>query len=103
MRVSESSKSRRVLACILGIMVLFVLLFSSFYIALESGHECDGHDCPVCSIIKQCEAVIRVFKESRKTLVSAILPVLFLCLTLHLVPVFTSSETPVTEKVRLNN
>ena len=103
MRVQEVSKSRRVLAGILGCLLLFILLFSSFYIAAESDHECDGHDCPICSIIKQCEAVIRVFKESKTASAAAILPVLLLIAITHLVPALVSSETPVSRKVQLNN
>ncbi|MCR5057449.1 MAG: hypothetical protein K6A81_02360 [Clostridiales bacterium] len=103
MRVPEVSRKVKVFAGILGCLVLFTLLFSSVFIALESDHECDGHDCPICSILKQCEAVIRVFKEGKTQHTAPVLPVLILFATMHLIPALITSETPVSRKVQLNN
>mgnify|MGYP000188915606 CR=1 FL=1 len=40
-------------------MLVFVVLFFSFYIASEASHDCVGEDCPICQQISVCENVLR--------------------------------------------
>lgn len=40
-------------------MLVFVVLFFSFYIASEASHDCAGEDCPICQQISVCENVLR--------------------------------------------
>ncbi|MBO4650183.1 MAG: hypothetical protein J5653_03225 [Clostridiales bacterium] len=99
----KGMKTRKILSLLLALLVLFVISFSSFYIAVEANHECDGHDCPICSILRQCEAVIRVFKEGKTQHTAPVLPVLIHFAAMHLIPALITSETPVSRKVQLNN
>ena len=46
---------KRIAAGIMGILMLFIVLFSAFYIAAEADHDCTGEDCPICACIQQCE------------------------------------------------
>jgi len=96
-------KAGRIAAGILCAMTLAVLLFSAFYIAAEADHHCEGHDCPVCACIHQCENLLHHFGMiSAAVLCIVTFSLLTLKLTaLHLAD-FTEI-TPVTEKVRLNN
>ena len=99
----KGMKTRKILSLLLALLVLFVISFSSFYIAVEANHECDGHDCPVCFCIRQCEAVISVFSEGHVKAAGAILTVLFLVFALRIMPASSEKETPVSRKVRMNN
>ncbi len=96
-------KSRRILSLILAVLVLTILMFSSLYIALEADHECDGHDCPICLCIRQCEAVISMFSIGQVKAVRALLSVIFFIAVLHFTLSFCVKATPVSRKVRLNN
>ncbi len=42
---------RRVAAMLLCIGLVFALAVSSAFIAHEAGHDCSGHDCPICQMI----------------------------------------------------
>ena len=53
------SKKNRVLTVLLAMAVLFVMLSSSCYIAIEADHDCVGEDCPICYQISVCEHTLR--------------------------------------------
>ena len=53
------SKKNCVLTVLLAAAVLFVMLFSAFYIAIEVDHDCVGEDCPICYQISVCEHTLR--------------------------------------------
>ena len=53
------SKKNRVLTVLLAMAVLFVVLSSSCYIAIEVDHDCVGEDCPICYQISVCEHTLR--------------------------------------------
>ena len=100
---SEGMKSRRILSLILAVLVLAILMFSALYIAVESDHDCAGHDCPVCLCIRQCEAIISMFSIGQVKTVRALLSVIFFIAILHFTLSFCVKATPVSRKVRLNN
>ncbi|MBR5712262.1 MAG: hypothetical protein IKX54_01570 [Lachnospiraceae bacterium] len=91
------------MASILGILMLVVLLFSALYIAHEMDHDCEGEDCPVCSIIRQCESVIRRGCGAAPVQVWVAIPMLIGLAAAALFVCVTASETPVARKVRMNN
>ncbi len=39
-------------------LLLILFLFSGYYVAAESMHECHEEDCPVCAVLEVCEAVL---------------------------------------------
>lgn len=41
------------------IVVLFVVLISSFFVAAETNHDCIGEDCPICYEISVCQETVR--------------------------------------------
>lgn len=51
---------RRITALMLCIGLVFALFVSSAYIAHEAGHDCSGHDCPVCRMIAVSVNLIRM-------------------------------------------
>ena len=55
MRRSSFLKSIRLIAAILCGMVVFAVLFSAVFIAMEADHDCSGENCPVCACLQLCE------------------------------------------------
>ena len=52
------SKNIRISAVIMGLLMLSVMLFSAFYIAIESDHNCQGEDCAICYRISTCKNIL---------------------------------------------
>lgn len=100
---SDISKSKRVASGVIVALMLFILLFSAFYIAVEADHDCTGHDCPICACIQQCENILQQIGNGTVIQFSAVLPILFSFLFVTVWTLNARIETPVTRKVRLNN
>ena len=49
------SKKNCVLTVLLAAAVLFVMLSSVLFIAIEADHDCVGDGCPICAQIVVCE------------------------------------------------
>ncbi|MCR5608377.1 MAG: hypothetical protein K6G26_04880 [Lachnospiraceae bacterium] len=90
-------------ACIITIIMLFSVIFSSFYISLEMHHDCCGDGCPICSFIQECEHTLNLIGDGLIILFATIIP---LAVLYRIMPFFSfelSDITPVSNKVRLNN
>jgi len=48
------SWARRLLSGACAALLLISLVASSFFIAFESDHDCDGDDCPICLQLNAC-------------------------------------------------
>ena len=100
---SNTAKAKRIAAGIMGIMLLVIVLFSSFYLAAEADHDCTGEDCPICACIQKCENTLRGIGDGTAIQSAAVIPVLFILLFSVLFVAEFSRETLVSRKVRLNN
>ena len=49
---------KRLTAIIILAVYCFVIGISFSFIILNSNHKCSGSDCPICSEIQNCEAII---------------------------------------------
>ena len=103
MRNSSTSKVLRITAGIMGLMMLFIVLFSAFYIAAETDHECCGEDCPICACIHQCENTLRGIGDGAAVRTAAVAPVILILFAAAFVIAAVSQDTLVSRKVRLNN
>ncbi len=90
-------------AIIIGLILLFIVLFSSFYTAAETNHDCTGEDCPVCASIQHYERTLKQVGSGITAVSSAIIPLIILLISAHLAITSVSHGTPVSNKVRLNN
>ena len=58
-RVNEKFISGKIACTLTAIAAaLFLCAFvtcSAFFISMELDHDCEGEDCPVCSVLLQCE------------------------------------------------
>ena len=53
------TKKNRLIAGLLVMTVLFVMLSSVIYIAVESDHDCSGEDCTICYHINICANTLK--------------------------------------------
>lgn len=97
------TKRNRVLTVLFAAMVLFVMLFSEFYIAVEADHDCTGEDCPVCCQITICENTLKSVGQA----VIAVTLAAFVCVLMIFLPSFAKktayNTSLVTLKVKLSN
>ena len=56
---------KRILTAVTMFMIVFVVIYASFYIAYETEHECTGDDCPIC-----CQ--IEIYESALKNIASAV-------------------------------
>ncbi len=100
---SRVLRHMRIAAGIMGIMMLFIMLFSAFYIAAEADHDCTGEDCPICACIQQCENTLHQISGGITSQAVIIIPIVFMLISAFPYAVCFLRETLVSRKVRLNN
>ena len=103
MERAYSSNRIRITSGIMAVMMLVVMLVSSFFIAAHADHDCTGEDCPVCAFIQQCENNIRGAGGGITYISVVILPVFLSFLLISADILSFQWGTPVSTKVRLNN
>ena len=103
MRNSNVSNAKRIAAGVIGLMMLVIFLFSTFYIAAEADHDCCGENCPVCTCIRACENTLRGVDTGTASQLSAILPIFFALFIGALFVTAIPQDTLISRKVRLNN
>ncbi len=92
----------KMIAARVTVVLLFAsMVFSAFFICLESDHDCTGEDCPICLCMEQC--VNTMCTEGCDTGVDTAAAVPAACFTLF-IPYLVCfiRETPVTRKDRLD-
>ncbi len=94
------AKSISIILC--GVL-LFGMLFSSFFVSTEFMHDCSGEDCPICQMVAICDNFVNQLGCGIIFLAAALLFIFvksgeknYSC------PLFIA-PTPVRQKVRLNN
>ena len=103
MRSTNTSKAIKVSAGIIAAMLLVVLLFSAFFIVAETHHDCAGEDCLICACIRICENALKGLGSFAAMQVSSVFAVIFVILAAVSSFTAVSSDTLVSNKVRLNN
>ena len=103
MQKNSLKNAHRIIAGIMGMMMLVMMLFSFFYIAAESRHNCCGDDCPVCACIDHCMRTIRQVNTAAKVSVAVIIPFLLVLVSTLTAVYVVSGETLVSRKVRMDN
>ena len=103
MDTSMTKRIMRGIAGVLAVVLLAVVLFSSYYIAEESGHHCEGEECQICENIRQCEAVLQQLGLGIILMASLVIPTVWSMLAKNLRECTFTAETLVSKKVRLND
>ena len=99
---SHGRHLNKTFAAVLALALLLVVLLSSVYIAVESGHACHGEDCPICEHIEECRNILRQVSEVITGCAVCIIAVLTFVSVRYILPEFLIYTTPVTSGVRLN-
>ena len=95
--------SVKVLAGILGILVALSFVFSLFFVALESDHECEGEECHICRTMEVCEGILRQAGSAVTSKAALMATVWVVCLLAFPVITFVQDKTLVTDKVKMND
>ncbi len=103
MHNSSGLKTKRIIAGIIGLTMLFAVLFSAFYISVEADHHCCGEDCPICACIRQCEDILHRLGCGISEKLFFIIHTFVVLLTAVLFINAVTGNTLVSVKVRLNN
>ena len=97
------TKKKRAFAALLALALLFVLLSSACYIALESGHDCIGDDCPVCCRIGFCKLVLKTVGRAAVTGVAVASAGAVVCALTHFIVKTGNRPSLITLKVKLSD
>lgn len=103
MRYGCISKNKRITAGILLVMLLVLVLFSTFYISSESEHDCVGAKCHVCISIQQCENIMNQISNTMPVQIVVVAMLLLLCVLEFYVIRDFIYNTPISRKERMNN
>ena len=68
------TKRTRILFALAAALLAVVMLFSVFYIAAETGHDCTGEDCRICRQLAICRDTLRLLALAVAAAVLAALP-----------------------------
>ncbi len=97
------TKKQRVMSMAVGVLFLFMMFASLFYVVKEADHNCTGEDCPICATIHQAEQTLKnigtgvvLVMMTDPTPMQTMLAALGCFL-------FLSSTSLVSQKVRLDN
>ena len=103
MRDLNSTHTRRCAAGVMGFMMLLIVLFSAFYITVETDHDCSGEDCPICICVERCDEMLHQVASGAVALAAVVVPVICILHSAILLIHAFSQGTLVSQKVRLNN
>lgn len=93
---------KRILTAVTMFMIVFVVIYASFYIAYETEHECTGDDCPICSQIEIYESTLKNI-ASAVVAVAAVVFVYGSCVQVSRCAEIISARTLVSLCVKLSN
>jgi hypothetical protein len=103
MQIFNHQKSRRLSTGIMAFMILFVVLFSAFFLSIEANHHCSGNDCPICACMQMCENTLHHIVKCDSAAATIFLPFIIFFSSISDYVCSIIRTTPVSEKVRLDN
>ncbi|MGL6218910.1 MAG: hypothetical protein ACRC36_12800 [Lacrimispora sphenoides] len=97
------AKNKKLLAGFITLAILFMLLFSIFYITAEARHQCIGENCPICLEVQACVQALNTLGTGLAPAVAVFAAAYFFLICV--IPVFhrNPSHTLVSLKVKLTN
>ena len=73
----KNTKIMNLVIAVLGTVVAFAVLFSAIFISLETFHDCDNENCPICEMLQLCEKTIEQFSDGG-IFIAFVAPLLFM-------------------------
>lgn len=101
--MSDKRKPVKYLAGALAVFFIIITLFSSAYIIMESGHECEGKDCHICHMIEVCENIILHSGTFIISISTFFITGLFISHLFYGQRLFYDNNTLISLKVRIND
>ncbi|MCR4655462.1 MAG: hypothetical protein K5770_04435 [Lachnospiraceae bacterium] len=95
--------NRKAAGIIMATVMLIMVLLSVFFITAHTDHDCQGEDCPVCACIHQCESLLRGSGNIISDRTALIVPLLLVFSVISLATGFFTENTPVSDKIRMND
>lgn len=97
------AKNKKLLAGFIALAVLFMLLFSVFFITAEARHPCIGENCPICLEVQACVQALSTLGTGLSYSVAVFATAHFFVICV--IPVFhrNPSHSLVSLKVKLTN
>ncbi|MGN0665513.1 MAG: hypothetical protein ACI4KF_03195 [Huintestinicola sp.] len=88
---------------LMALSIVFAMIFSFSFIALESGHDCTGEDCPICEAVVHCEEAVQTLGTA-ETAVFALFTAVYAIVIAVCRPIQASCvQNPIKLKVKLSN
>ena len=87
---------------LLSALLFSVLVFSSFFVACESIHDCSGEHCPICIHMDLCEGLLKNVGDGFVAFVQTALFAAMCGVGFLVVSESGRRSTPVTFKDRMN-
>lgn len=86
-------------------ILLFLLLFSTSFLILyaKHSHNCHEKDCAVCACLLQCEKVLYELSCGISLKTNGNAPLYLFTLTLFYLGICLAKDSPVKQKVRMND
>ncbi len=84
-------------------LLLAVMLVSVYFMAEHADHDCSGEDCPICVCIHQCEGMLRSLGSGITGNRTLYILMIFVLVTVSIQRGSFEKNTPVSNKVRLND
>lgn len=97
------TKKKRIVSLVLAVTVLFVVLYSTFYIAAEADHDCVGDNCPICYQIRVCQNTLKNVALAAHAAAFTTAVAYILCSVISACAEIKQSDTLVSLKVKLSN
>ncbi|MBQ8133515.1 MAG: hypothetical protein IJ192_03770 [Clostridia bacterium] len=103
MNISAYNQKQKIKAVLICLLIAAVMLLSSLYVLIHADHDCSGTDCTVCMNIQQCENNIKmIFSGIAVGQIITSAAFVFVLIVLFYT-VCASVQTPVDQKVRMND
>ncbi len=103
MKRTKAGMERHLWATALAILLFVIMSLSSFYIASEAGHHCHDDECPICACMQACEQVLSGTMGADGAGMICLVPAFLIFQKVLCADLQHFFETPVSQKVRLNN
>lgn len=97
------TKRNRIISIITALAVLFVIMYSSLYIATEINHDCAGDNCSICCQINICRNTLKTLSLACFAATTAALLTYTLCINILLRTNVSFKLTLVSLKVKLTD
>lgn len=97
------NRTKRLAAFLIAVVLLFVVVVSSFYLAAEADHDCLGENCKICVQIRAFQDFLKSFPPAACAMVVAASFLSVRCENIAFGGSYLSNETLVSLKVKLSN